>query len=400
MSLLNDRADGAGHAAIAGADLSGAAGAVEDLDRLILLGLAAHLHRHSRLGEATAHQPRLSPGPGQDLARQTCPYPGLGRDAAHGADTIAGDLGAAPRHRWIAGHWLAELHEAGLISRDAAGRYHSLYGPRRAELATARARMEAARLALGYPAELAELMLRSLRLLPALLRDEIGVQALLYPDGEPATAEAVYRGNVISRYLNAAAAEVVRAQAERATRPLRILELGAGIGATTADLLPALAGRPVEFYLFTDLSPFFLDTARRRFEAGFLRYALLDIAHDLPGRPGELDLIVAATMAHNAPHAGRLLGQAAASLAPGGRLLLIETVREHPQSLTSMPFALSTQDGPPHRLDARAGTTRTYLNREEWLGALEGSGLRVEVDLPRPGDPLAALSQRLLVATR
>ncbi|MEV4172734.1 class I SAM-dependent methyltransferase [Nonomuraea sp. NPDC049709] len=372
MSLLNDRADSAAHAAIAGTGIGDAAGAVHDLDRLILLGIAADLHRRTRLRSGLAH------GPG----------------------AVADDLGAAPRHRWIAGHWLSALHDAGLVGRDATGRYHDLHGPRRAELAAARTRMEAARLALGYPTELAELMLRSLRLLPSLLRDEIGVQALLYPDGEPATAEAVYRGNVISRYLNAAAAEVVRDLAERVTRPLRILELGAGIGATTADLLPALTGRPVEFYLFTDLSPFFLDTARRRFDAGFLRYALLDIAHDLPQQPGGLDLVVAATMAHNAPHVDRLLGQVAALLAPGGRVLLVETVREHPQSLTSMPFALSTDDGPPRRLDCRAGTTRTYLRREEWLSALAGSGLRIEVDLPRPGDPLTALSQRLLVAIR
>lgn len=372
MSPLNDRADRAGYAAIAGIDTSGAAEAAQDLDRLALLGIAADLHRRTRLRNGAAHAP----------------------------GEVAADLGTAPRHRWIAGHWLAALREAGLTSQDAAGRYHSLHGPRRRELAAARTRMEAARLALGYPTELAELMLRSLRLLPALLRDEIGVQALLYPDGEPATAEAVYRDNLISRYLNAAAAEVLSDLAEHAIRPLRILELGAGIGATTVDLLPALAARPVDFYLFTDLSPFFLDTARHRFGTGFLRYELLDITRDLPRQPGELDLIVAATMAHNAPHVGRLLDQVAALLAPGGRVLLIETVREHPQSLTSMPFALSTADGPPERHDGRAGTTRTYLRREEWLSALEGSGLRVEVDLPRQGNPLTALSQRLFVATR
>ncbi|MEV2271942.1 class I SAM-dependent methyltransferase [Nonomuraea africana] len=372
MSPLNDRADRAGHTAIAGCGTGGAAEAVHHLDRLILLGIAADLHRRTRLRDGESHDP--------------C--------------AVAEDLGAAPRHRWIAGHWLAALHENGLVSRNGAGGYHGLHSPRRAELAEARTRMGSARAALGYPAELAELMLRSLRLLPALLSDEVGVQALLYPDGELTTAEAVYRGNLISRYLNAAAAEVLRDLAERVNRPLRILELGAGVGATTADLLPALAGHPVEFYLFTDLSPFFLDTARRRFGAGFLRYALLDIARDLPHQPGGLDLVVAATMAHNAPHVGRLLDQVAALLAPGGRVLLIETVREHPQSLTSMPFALSTAGGPPERHDARAGTTRTYLRREEWLAALGGSGLRVDVDLPRQGDPLTALSQRLFVATR
>ncbi|MGN9783275.1 class I SAM-dependent methyltransferase [Nonomuraea sp. ZG12] len=372
MSSLTDRADRAGQATTTGTDTGGTAEAVAHLDRLALLGIAADLRSRTRLR-----------GPG-----------------AHEADAVATDLGAARRHRWIAGHWLAALHEAGLVSRDATGRYHDLHGPRRAELTAARAHLESAGPALDYPAELAEMMLRSLRMLPALLRDEIGVQALLYPDGEPATAEAVYRDNLISRYLNTAAAEVVADLAERATRPLRILELGAGIGATTADLLPALAGSPVEFYLFTDLSPFFLDIARHRFGTGFLRYQLLDIARDLPHQPNDLDLVVAATMAHNAPHTGRLLDQVAARLAPGGRVLLIETVREHPQSLTSMPFALSTGDGPPERHDGRAGTTRTYLRRAEWLSALETAGLRVEVDLPRQGDPLTALSQRLFVATR
>ncbi|GAA2691495.1 hypothetical protein GCM10010412_081800 [Nonomuraea recticatena] len=370
---MNVLADRAGRAAISGADTSGVAEAIGRLDRLALLGIATELHRRTRLRNGGTHAP----------------------------DQLALDLGAAERHRWIVAHWLDALHEEGLAGRAADGRFHDLYGPRRAELTAARTGMESARIALGYPPDLATMLLRSLGMLPELLRDEIGVQALLYPDGEPGAAEAVYRDNLVSRYLNAAAAEVLRDLAEQAGRPLRILELGAGIGATTADLLPVLAGRPVEFYLFTDLSPFFLDTARRRFGTGFLRYALLDISTDLPRQPGELDLVVAATMAHNAPHVGRLLEQAAALLAPGGRVLLIETVREHPQSLTTMPFALSPRKGtrPPERHDGRAGT-RTYLRREEWLGWLERAGLRVEVDLPRDADPLAAMSQRLFVAIR
>ncbi|MBG0816501.1 class I SAM-dependent methyltransferase [Planomonospora sp. ID82291] len=370
---LSARAHAAGSAATTGIDASAVSTAVEDLDRLVLLGIAAELHRATRLGAPGAHRP----------------------------EPAAEDLGAAVRHRWIVGHWLAALHEAGLARRDAQGRYHGLHRPSRAELAVARTRMENAAAVLGYPPALAGMLLRSLRLIPELLRDEVGVQALLYPDGEPATAEAVYRDNTVSRYLNLAAAEAVRDLAERSPRPLRALELGAGIGATTADLLPALAGRPVESYLFTDLSPFFLDVARRRFDAPFLRYGLLDLAGGLPGRPGGLDLVVAATAAHNAPHVGRLLDQVARRLAPGGRVLLIETVREHAQSLTTMPPALSPREGPgpPPRHDGRAGTTRTYLTRAEWRDRLARAGLRVEADLPPDGDPLTPLSQRLFVAT-
>jgi len=375
---LMARADLAGTRAIRGRDTSGVAEGVEDLDRVVLLGIAAELGRGSRLGAGGAHH----------------------------AASVASDLGAAPWHRWIVEHWLASLYDADLVRRDADGRYGELHRPRRAELVAARARMEAACVTLGYPAELADMIRRSLGLLPALLCGEVKVQALLYPDGEPAAAEAVYGANVISRYLNMAAAEVARVVADRVDRPLRVLELGAGIGATTADVLTVLTGRRVEFYLYTDLSPFFLDAGRRRFPAPFLRYAVVDITADLYAQLGELgdglDLVVAATVAHNATHVGRLLDTVAGLLAPGGRVILIETVREHPQSLTTMPFALSRPhaDGPPEREDERAGTARTYLRREEWLGWLAGAGLRVEVDLPRDGDPLAALSQRVFAAVR
>lgn len=336
-----------------------------------------------------------------------------GGGAGHHQEVVE-DLGAAHHHAWIIGLWLRSLETAGLVNRGSDGIYRDLYGPGRAELAAARTSMESARLALGYPKELAELLLGSLRLLPELLRDEVSVQVLLFPDGDLATAEAVYRSNVVSRYLNAAAAEVLRDLVGRERRPLRALELGAGIGATTADLLPVLTGTEVDFYLFTDVSSFFLSAARRRFQqepsSACMRYAKVDITQELAGQlkdhlragQADLDLVVAATMAHNAPHVGRLLEEIAAMLSPAGRVVLIETVHEHPQSLTSMPFALSSRHagGLPARTDERAGTARTYLRRDEWIGWMEHAGLRPEVDLPFDGDPLGALSQRLLVGCR
>ncbi|MFD7657057.1 hypothetical protein ACFV4N_24045 [Actinosynnema sp. NPDC059797] len=95
--------------------------------------------------------------------------------------------------------------------------------------------------ALGYPTALATYVPNSLRALPALLRNEISAQALLFRDSERGTADAAYRDNPVNRYLNAAAAAVV-AELVRARGRLRVLELGAGTGATTADLLPALTG--------------------------------------------------------------------------------------------------------------------------------------------------------------
>ncbi|MGF1664387.1 MAG: methyltransferase [Kineosporiaceae bacterium] len=336
--------------------------AVAALDRLVLLGLADHLHRHG--------------GPGR--APQAAPA-------------------VLPRFRWIPEHWAAQLAAHGMTTR-----------PGRAELAAARRSLDPARRTLGYGPELAELLLRSLRLLPELLAGAVGVQALLYPDGDLATAEVAYRTNTVSAYLNA-----------RAGRPLEVLELGGGVGATTAELLPAVAAHGLARYRFTDVSPFFLDLARRRFApaapahvetlprgtapfgtAPFetARLDIDDLASVAAAEPGGVDLVVAATMAHNARDVDAFLAAVAALLRPHGRLILVEPVIEHPQSLTTMPFALTGPGGPPVRSDLRAGTRRTYLRLEEWAAALAGAGLRIECSLPPPGHPLAAFSQHLVVA--
>lgn len=310
------------------------------------------------------------------------------------ADGLADAFAAAERHRWILGHWLAALVSEGLAVEDgSAVRLASRI--RRSELVAVRRDLHEARAGLGYPAELTDYLLRTLHELPRLLRDEVSSQALLFPGAEPATAEAVYRDNPLNRYLNAAAAEAVRHCVPSSPTGLRVLELGAGIGATTADLLPVLEDRTAE-YLFTDVSTFFLRAAQERFTQPFLRFGLLDFATGLPDLEGPFDLVVAANTAHNAPHVPLLLEQVNGLLSPGGRLLLIETCREHHQSLTSMPFLLS---GRAPRRDLRAGTERTYLTRDEWRRSLDEAGFRTLVDLPPAAQPLSALSQRLMFAS-
>lgn len=294
------------------------------------------------------------------------------------------DLVVAERHRWIPGHWARAL--AGEGWADAGP-------PRRRELAAARDTITNATAVLGYPPALATYLLDSLRALPALLRDEVSAQSLLFASG---VTDAVYRDNPINRYLNAAAASVVATLGER----LRVLELGAGTGATTADLLAAL---PDADYLFTDLSPLFLRDAAARFTHPGLRFRVVDFAQPLDAQLDEraFDLVVAVNTAHNAPDVQLLLCRIKGVLRPGGHLLLIETHHEHHQSLASMPFLLSPRDGEQQqpKTDARAGTTRTYLTTAEWRQAATAAGLRRVVDLPPPHHPLAAFSQRLAVFT-
>ncbi|MFD0471086.1 methyltransferase [Nonomuraea thailandensis] len=100
---------------------------------------------------------------------------------------------------------------------------------------------------------------------------------------------------------------VGRAAATRSA-PLRVVELGAGAGGSTAAALDGLGDAQAD-YLFTDVSRFFTMAAEDRF-GDRLRYALLDINADLVAQGavrGGADVVIAANVLHCARHAGRSL---------------------------------------------------------------------------------------------
>src|SRR5690606_8618345 len=112
-----------------------------------------------------------------------------------------------------------------------------------------------------------------------------------------------------------------------ADRPLRILEIGAGTGGTTAYLLPHLPPTRTE-YVFTDLSPLFLEKAQEKFQDyPFVGYQLLDIEQD-PEAQGfashHYDIVVAANVLHATADLRHTLAHGKQLLAPNGLLVLLE----------------------------------------------------------------------------
>ncbi|MFC5833450.1 class I SAM-dependent methyltransferase [Nonomuraea insulae] len=310
---------------------------------------------------------------------------GLFRDGRpHRAEEAAAGLGAAPRHRWIVRRWLAAL-----ASADLPG------PPTRQELARAMRDLDAARQELGYPAEMGRFFQTALRSLPRLVRDEISLQSLLFTGGGMTTAQGNYRDNLISRHLNKAAAGAVAAHL-----PTRVLEIGAGVGATTDVVLDAMG--KVD-YLFTDVSAFFLDAARERFaRRPGLRYALLDVNAPMELDEQPFDVVLAANVLHNARHAGRTLAAIRRLLSPGGTLVLIESCVEHHLVSASMHFLMSPRADAllTGFADVRQGQDRVFLGRTEWIRQLAAAGYRdVRVE-PAPDDPLAAAGQYVFTAVR
>ena len=177
-----------------------------------------------------------------------------------------------PPRRWFE-ESLRVLAEMGFLER-ADGSYRGVEGAVPADAAVAWAAWTACRADPQSEAQsaLASLAETALTALPGIITGQRRATDVLFPDGSTALVEGVYRDNPISDYFNDVIADLCVALIEgrRALAPdarLRILEIGAGTGGTTARVLERLApfAAQIEEYCFTDLSQAFLMRARQTF---------------------------------------------------------------------------------------------------------------------------------------
>ena len=207
------------------------------------------------------------------------------------------------------------------------------------------------------------------------LRGQADPLALLFPADGRASAADIYARTPSARLYNALAADAVRALVRQAGRPLRVLEIGAGTGATAARLLEALpAGGD---YCFTDVAPLFVQQAEERLGAAArsqrLQARRLDIESDpaTQGFAGErFDLVVATNVLHATADLHRSLVHARSLLAEGGVLMLIETVA--PRAWTDLTFGLT--EGWWRFTDAPLRARHALLDAGAWCRALADAG--------------------------
>ncbi|MEJ3742518.1 methyltransferase [Actinomycetes bacterium KLBMP 9797] len=369
---LVQAASGAGAEALGDIDLPGVLAVADRLDEVALLAMAYTLGRCRWLFDRP--------------------------ERPHSLSEIYAATAVAPRHRRIVRRWLRALTGVGMLTAGPEG-YRGLHPVSATELEKASTDLEYAVETLEYGPAMSHFLLSSVAYLPELLRDEIRLQTLLFSEGNLDVAEAVYRENVGSRYINGAAAALLRGIATRGTHvpPLRVLEVGAGIGGTTHAALAALAEVPVD-YLFTDVSRFFLATASRRFSRPEMRYGVLDINKDLAAqgyRRGCADVVLAANVLHNARHAGRVLAALRELVEPAGWVVFIDTSRDHLQLMTSMEFLMSPPADDPEAdfEDFRRGTDRLFPSRQEWLETMRAAGFDPVAAAPEESEPVARFAQ-------
>ena len=144
-------------------------------------------------------------------------------------------------------------------------------------------------------------------MLPELIQGKEDPLNILFPKGDTDPALAAYHDNKVNGMLNNIATKEIRYLCEKKNKkspekPFRILEVGAGVGGTSLDVIPELEGCNVEYY-FTDLSIFFLNKAQENFgKYNWVRYGIFNINEDFVSQGYEafsFDVILCANVLHN-----------------------------------------------------------------------------------------------------
>ncbi|MEV3987569.1 SDR family NAD(P)-dependent oxidoreductase [Streptomyces sp. NPDC049837] len=306
-----------------------------------------------------------------EVLRGFLPDPGAAFDM-----TVLTEHGLRESHRNLVGLMLPLMERHGLLTSLPDGR-------RRLTTATSRAPELLRGLVADHPGFCAEaaLFARRARHLDAVLRGARDPMELVASDG--AAYEQLYDLAPVTRFLNRIAQALVRGLVDAwpADRPLRVLEVGAGTGGTTAALLPLLPPERTH-YTYTDVSAAFLTRAEHRFGAyDFLDYRTLDLnaePHAQGFTEGAFDLVVAAHALHTTTDVAAALHRVRTLLAPGGLLLALE-----PHDTEQLSTIFGTLDSFWQRDDQHLRPHSILLGRDQWPPLLEECGF---TDVVRTGD--------------
>ncbi|CAE7015382.1 hypothetical protein P3342_004097 [Pyrenophora teres f. teres] len=227
---------------------------------------------------------------------------------------------------------------------------------------------------------------------------EDGIKLIFGTDRGRELVAGVYADNPMNKIYYAQMGDFIRRIAASTPQrpgqgPLKILEMGAGTGATTKVILPLLAELEIEVeFTFTDLAASFVAAARKQFKhLPFMKFR----THDIEKVPAD-DLLHSQhiVLASNAVHATRSLPIAATNirkmLRPDGVLLMVEMTE--PMYWCDIIFGVFEgwwlfEDDRQHALSSS----------EDWEKVLHGAGYG-HVDWT-DGHIVETKCQRLIMAT-
>ncbi|MEL6354241.1 MAG: beta-ketoacyl synthase N-terminal-like domain-containing protein, partial [Cyanobacteria bacterium J06627_28] len=219
-----------------------------------------------------------------------------------------------------------------------------------------------------YPEAKAELALihRCGTHLADVLQGKLDPLTLLLPDGQLNELFHLYHASPGAQLMNQQVQQIVERLIAEKDRPLRILEIGAGTGGTTAQLLGGL--KEEVQYTFTDVSSLFLAKAKDRFaDYPNLSYQTLDIEKPIKAQGFEAhsyDVVIAANVLHATADIEQVLENVRSLLIPSGQLILLEGTRP----LLWLDLIFGMTEGWWKR------STHPLLSVEQWRSQLRAAG--------------------------
>jgi SAM-dependent methyltransferase/acyl carrier protein len=312
----------------------------------------------------------------------------------HDAESLIRRFGIPAIYNLLLQRWLERLSTAGMLRADG-GKFVSIEPLMDPDLASV---MRETDLALADDPDLLAYIRNCGEKLSQVMTGKKSPLETLFPGGSSALAERLYAGANINRYANAIAGAAVEAAARTssADRPFRVLEVGAGTGATSATLLPLLDPARTA-YVFSDVSDLFLTRAREKFVAfPFVSFAAFDLEKDLESQGFALhsfDVIVGANVVHAARDLDGALQRISQLLVSGGILVLVEATRHHGW----FDFTTGLIEGWQHFADNLRGD-HPLLTPEQWKNALLEREFAEVTAFPENGSPAAVLGQHVILA--
>ncbi len=216
---------------------------------------------------------------------------------------------------------------------------------------------------------------------------------ILFPDASQELVERVYRDSPMAHAMHDLFAAIVRVAASRSgDGPVRVLEVGAGTGSTTAAVLEVLLDGRTE-YLFSDISPLFVARARQTFATRRgVHCQVLDIERDVIAQgidAASFDIIIASDVVHATRDLRETLANLRAALRPGGLLAMLEVTTR--QRWVELTFGLT--DGWWRFEDRDLRPASPLLDRAQWVALLSEAGFDSAVNLAAGSDdPIATTS--------
>lgn len=209
-----------------------------------------------------------------------------------------------------------------------------------------------------------------IRHLQEVMEGKVNPVELLYPEGSTKVIDSLYRDSSIAVYFNTVIAELVSQIAQSQQQTVKILEVGAGSGATAIRVMKKLKADKINHfeYYFTDIAQSFFCAARSNFaEDNNIHYKILNIDGDYRKQgfyPNYFDIIIAAGVLENAQNIRDTLQRFNEIIKPEGTLFLTAPIVDEPWILVSQVFMMTK---PQDEIRKES----IYLGEEKWQNLLQ-----------------------------